>query len=438
MTPYELIRAKRDGASVSADALRAFLSGYVRGEVPDYQMAALCMAVFFRGLDGRELRTWTEAMLRSGGVLRRPAGSPPRVDKHSTGGVGDKVSLCLAPLVAACGVAVPMVSGRGLGHTGGTLDKLAAIPGFRTDLSLAEAERVLAEVGVCMLGQTEEIAPADRRLYALRDVTATVDSIPLIAASILSKKVAEDLDGLVLDVKVGSGAFMRRAEDARALARTLVELGADLGCRSVALLTSMEAPLGRTVGNGLELLEAVEVLQGHGPADVRDLTLRLGAEMLLLAGQVRTVEDGERRLATAIADGSGLSRLRSLVRAQGGDPGDLDAPERLLGRLDTTPVRAAAAGHLQSMDTEAVGLAAVLLGAGRRRSDDRIDPGVGFTVLRRPGEHVEAGEPLFRVHHRPGQDVTEVSHRLLEAARVGEAPVPAPPLLLGRMEGPRG
>jgi pyrimidine-nucleoside phosphorylase len=437
VTPYELIRAKRDGGTLPPEALRALLAAYARGEVPDYQMAALCMAVYFQGLDGPELRTWTEAMLHSGRTLRRAPGSPARVDKHSTGGVGDKVSLCLAPLVAACGVVVPMVSGRGLGHTGGTLDKLAAIPGLRTDLSLAEAEGILSELGVCMLGQTEELAPADRRLYALRDVTATVDSIPLIAASILSKKAAEDLDGLVLDVKVGSGAFMRRREDAERLARTLVDLARDLGCPAVAWLTSMDAPLGRAVGNASELLEAVDVLRGEGPADVRALTLRLGAEMLLLGRRAGSVGEAEQRLATAIADGSGLERFQALVRAQGGDPAVLDTPERLLGALQSTPVPARGGGHLASIDTLAVGLAAVRLGAGRTRIDEAIDPGVGITVLRRPGEPVAKGEPLFTVHHRPGQDVAEVCRRLASAVHVAESAEPPPPLLLARLEASR-
>ncbi len=437
MTPYELIRAKRDGGTLPAEALRDFVTAYGRGEVPDHQMAALCMAVFFRGLDPVELRTWTDAMLHSGSTLRRRAGSPPRVDKHSTGGVGDKVSLCLAPLVAACGVAVPMVSGRGLGHTGGTLDKLAAIPGFRTDLSLAEADRVLGELGVCMLGQTEELAPADRRLYALRDVTATVDSIPLIAASILSKKLAEDLEGLVLDVKVGSGAFMRSRGDAERLARTLVDLAADLGCPAVAWLTSMDAPLGAAVGNANELLEAVDVLRGGGPADVRALTLRLGAEMLVLGKAAGSVLEAERRLAAAIGDGSGLERFRALLRAQGGDPALLDTPDRLLGLLATTEVRAPRAGHLSGIDTLAVGLAAVVLGAGRTQSNDTIDPGVGFTVRRRPGERVAQGEPLVTVHHRPGQDVGEVCRRLGRALDIGDGVEPSPPLLLARLEARR-
>jgi len=434
MTPYELIRAKRDGGALPLEALRAFVAAYGRGEIPDYQMAALCMAVWFRGLDPPELRTWTEAMLRSGGMLRRTSGSPSRIDKHSTGGVGDKVSLCLAPLVAACGVAVPMVAGRGLGHTGGTVDKLAAIPGFRTDLSLAETDRIVAELGVCMVGQTDEIAPADRRLYALRDVTATVDSIPLIAASILSKKLAEDLDGLVLDVKVGSGAFMRHREEAELLARTLVDLAWALGRPAVAWLTSMDAPLGSAVGNASELLEAVDVLRGKGPSDVRALTLRLGAEMLVLGRKAGSIAEAERRLEAAIDDGSGLARFRALVRAQGGDPEVLDRPAELLGPLVTTEVRAAREGVVAAVDTLAVGLAEVVLGAGRTRSDAAIDTGVGFTVRRRPGERVERGEPLVLVHHRPGRNVDEVCHRLAAAFRIADQVEPAPPLLIARVE----
>jgi len=434
MTPYELIRAKRDGSALPPEALRNFVAAYGRGEIPDYQMAALCMAVWFRGLDPVELRTWTEAMLRSGGMLRGAPGSPPRIDKHSTGGVGDKVSLCLAPLVAACGVAVPMVAGRGLGHTGGTVDKLAAIPGFRTDLTLAEADRIVAELGVCIFGQTDEIAPADRRLYALRDVTATVDSIPLIAASILSKKLAENLEGLVLDVKVGSGAFMRRREEAEQLARTLVDLAWALGCRTVAWLTSMDAPLGAAVGNASELLEAVDVLRGKGPPDVRALTLRLGAEMLLLGRAARTLDEAERRLSRAIDDGSGLERFRALVAAQGGDPGVLDSPARLLGKLERTEVRAPRPGHLVAMDTLAVGLAEVRLGAGRTRSDDSIDRGVGFTVHLHPGETVAQGEPIFTVQHRPGQDVREVCQRLAAAVRISDTAEPVPPLFIARLE----
>ena len=434
MTPYELIRAKRDGQELPAGEIRKLLEAYARGEVSDGQMAALCMAVWFRGLGPTELRAWTLAMLHSGESLRIRGLPGRKVDKHSTGGVGDKISICLAPLVAACGAVVPMVAGRGLGHTGGTLDKLASIPGFRTDLSLAEARAQLAALGVCIVGQTAELDPADRRLYALRDVTATVDSIPLIAASIVSKKLAEELDGLVLDVKVGSGAFMHRREDAQALARTLVSLAAELGCPTVAWLTSMDAPLGRAVGNALELLEAVEVLRGGGPAEVRALTLRLGGEMLVLAGVESTVAAGEQRLERALADGSGLERFRALVARQGGDPRALDDPGRLLGRLESRDVPSPSTGFVVGLDTEALGVAAVVLGAGRIHSDDAIDPGVGFTVLRTVGDPVSDGEPMLRIHHRPGTDVSEVVERVERAYRIGPVAVPRPPLFLERME----
>jgi len=434
MTPYELIRAKRDGQELPPEEIRALLTAYVRGEVPDGPMAALCMAVWFRGLAPAELRAWTLAMLHSGATLGLRDLPARKVDKHSTGGVGDKVSLCLAPLVATCGVVVPMVVGRGLGHTGGTLDKLASIPDLRTDLSVAEARAQLAELGVCILGQTAELDPADRQLYALRDVTATVDSIPLIAASIVSKKLTEDLDGLVLDVKVGSGAFMHRREDGQQLARTVVSLAEELGCRTVAWLTSMEAPLGRAVGNALELLEAVEVLRGAGPSDLRELTLRLGGEMLVLGGVVASVADGEERLRRAVADGSGLDRFRALVARQGGDPRTIDAPERLLGRLETRDVPSPGTGFVVGLDTEGLGLAAVALGAGRVRSDAAIDPGVGFTVLRTLGDAVSAGEPLLQVHHRPGAEVGEVVERIQRAYRIGSASIRRPPLFLERME----
>ena len=432
MTPYELIQAKRDGGSLPAEAITALIADYAAGRVPDAQMAALCMAIWFRGLSPTELRAWTSAMLHSGASLDLSSVSGSKVDKHSTGGVGDKVSLALAPLVASCGVRVPMISGRGLGHTGGTLDKLAAIPGFRSDLSLPEARDVVDELGFCFAGQTEALAPADRRLYALRDVTATVDSVPLIASSILSKKLAEDLDGLVLDVKVGSGAFMKRREDARTLARTLVDLSAALGCPAVAWLTDMDAPLGHAVGNALEVTEAVEVLRGRGPADVTELTLALGAEMLCLGGAARTVDDARAQLTVALRAGRGLERLRAVVRRQGGDPDALDGG--LPRATAHTDVVALAEGVVASVDTEALGRAAVVLGAGRRQMEDRVDPVVGFTILRTRGHRVRRGEPLVRVHHGQGVDVTEVVARVTAAYRLADdAPLPVP-LLIERLE----
>ncbi len=433
MTPAELIQAKRDGGVLPEAAIRALLRDYAEGRVPDYQMAALCMAIYFRGLSSAELRAWTEAMLHSGASLdlRRVPGK--KVDKHSTGGVGDKVSLVLAPLVAACGVRVPMVSGRGLGHTGGTLDKLASIPGFSSALSLREAEAMVEELGMCFAAQTEALAPVDRRLYALRDVTATVASVPLIASSILSKKLAEDLDGLVLDVKVGSGAFMKQPQDARALARTLVDLAAAMGCPAVAWLTRMDRPLGHAVGNALEVAEAVEVLSGRGPEDVRELTLALGAEMLCLGGVSPGPEQAKGVLVRALAEGRGLERLRAVVKRQGGNP------EALLGGLPSarlhTDVAATADGAVASIDTEALGRAAVLLGAGRLRAEDSVDPAVGFTVLRTQGDRVRQGEALLRVHHQtPGPVLDEVLARVAGAYRLADVAPPAVPLLLERLE----
>ncbi len=433
MTPAELIQAKRDGGVLSDVDIRSLLRDYAEGRVPDYQMAALCMAIYFRGLSSAELRAWTEAMLHSGASLdlRRVPGK--KVDKHSTGGVGDKVSLVLAPLVASCGVRVPMVSGRGLGHTGGTLDKLASIPGFCSALPLREAEAMVEDLGMCFAAQTEALAPLDRRLYALRDVTATVASVPLIASSILSKKLAEDLDGLVLDVKVGSGAFMKRPEDARALARTLVDLAAAMGCPAVAWLTRMDRPLGQAVGNALEVAEAVEVLSGRGPEDVREVTLALGAEMLCLGGVSPEPEQARGLLARALSEGRGLDRLRAVVKRQGGDA------QALLAGLPRAPlhtdVRATADGVVASIDTEALGRAAVLLGAGRLRAEDSVDPAVGFTVLRTQGDRVRQGEALLRVHHHaPGPVLSEVLARAAGAYRLADVAPPAVPLLLERLE----
>ncbi len=433
MTPAELIQTKRDGGELPPAAIRTLLADYAQGRVADYQMAALCMAIFFRGLGPEELRAWTEAMRDSGASLDLSRISAKKVDKHSTGGVGDKVSLVLAPLVAACGVCVPMLSGRGLGHTGGTLDKLASIPGFRSDLSVAEVEAAVGELGLCFAGQTQTLAPVDRRLYALRDVTATIDSIPLIASSILSKKLAEDLDGLVLDVKVGSGAFMTVHAGARELARTLVGLSAALGCPAVAWLTDMDRPLGRAVGNALEVAEAVEVLSGRGPEDVRELTLVLGAEMLCLGGISPGPEPARRLLLAALRDGRGLEKLRQVVKRQGG------RPEALEGGLPTaqchTEVVAPADGVVAHLDTLALGRAAVLLGAGRLRAEDTVDAAVGFTVLRTRGDRVRRGEPLLRVHH-PARcpALAEVLARVAAAYALAETVPPAVPLLLERLE----
>ncbi len=411
------------------------MAGYTRGEIPDYQMAAFCMAVFFRGMSEEELSALTRAMLESGEVLDLSAIPGAKVDKHSTGGVGDKVSLALAPLAAACGVKVPMVSGRGLGHTGGTLDKLEAIPGFRVDLPVERFRELVASVGACLIGQTSRIAPADRKLYALRDVTATVESIPLIAASIMSKKLAEGIDALVLDVKSGAGAFMKTRTEARALGATLAGIGRAMGKRVTALVTAMEEPLGRAVGNALEVAEAVELLRGGGPDDLHQVTVELTAEMLLLAGLADDLDGARRRVEEALDDGSGLRKLRQIVEAQDGDPLAIDDLERLPRAGGILEVRSERSGAVQALDAEQVGLAAMALGAGRTKVEDRVDPAVGVMVLKKVGDPVERGEPLCTLHHgsRGTEPVARVAERVLAAWRIGERPPPIGPLILERI-----
>jgi pyrimidine-nucleoside phosphorylase/thymidine phosphorylase len=434
MTAYEIIHAKRDGAPIPAAEIAALVDGFTRGDVPDYQMAAFCMAVFFRGMDEAEVGALTEAMLRSGDVLDLSDVPGAKVDKHSTGGVGDKVSLALAPLGAACGVKVPMISGRGLGHTGGTLDKLEAIPGFRVDLPVDRFRALVREVGACLVGQTARLAPADRKLYALRDVTATVESIPLIAASIMSKKLAEGIDALVLDVKVGSGAFMKRLEDARVLARTLAGIGRGMGKRVSAILTAMDQPLGSAVGNALEVVEIVELLRGGGPADLREVTVELTAELLVLGGAAAGPEEARARVARAIADGSGLAKLEEIVRAQGGDAAAVRDPGRLPRAPRTYDVPAPRGGHVVAVDAEAIGLVAVSLGAGRARLEDRVDPAVGLVVHRKLGDRVERGEPLCTVHEGDrSAPRAPTSARLAAAWSIGAAPPPPRPLILERL-----
>ncbi len=434
MRPYELIKAKRDKRRLAADDIRAFIDGYTKGSVADYQMSAMLMAVFFNGLDDSELGAWTTAMLNSGEVLDLSDTPGIKVDKHSTGGVGDKVSLSLAPLAAACGVPVPMISGRGLGHTGGTLDKLESIPGFKVNLSVADYRRLVRDVGACLIGQTATLAPADKKLYALRDVTATVDCIPLIASSIMSKKLAEGIDALVLDVKVGSGAFMKQQADARTLARTMIGIGKKMGKRVTALLTDMDQPLGRAVGNALEVVEAVEMLRGKAPADYTEVTLALTAEMLVLGGQATDAAAARARLATVMSDGSAERKLCEIVKAQGGDPGAITDLSRLPRAKATAAVAAGTAGFIQAIDSEAVGLAAMALGAGRERTDSTIDPAVGFMLEKKVGDAVRVGEALVTVHYNDARTLDDVRMRVLSAYRIGaDKPVPRP-LVLERMD----
>jgi len=416
--PVQMIRSKRDGEAHSAADIHAFIEQFGAGGVADYQMSAWLMAAFQRGLDDRETVALTEAMLRSGKVLRLPSVRRHKVDKHSTGGVGDKISICLAPLVAACGVAVPMISGRGLGHTGGTLDKLEAIPGYRVQLDAKRFERIVREVGVSMIGQSAELAPADRRIYALRDVTATVECIPLIVASILSKKLAEGIDGLVLDVKVGRGAFMKDVKSARALAKALVRVGSRAGKRVVALLTAMDAPIGRTIGNGLETREAVEVLRNAGPSDTRELTLTLGAEMLVLGRAERTLPAARVRLERALADGSAFERFVRMVSAHGGDVRAVEHPERLVRAKAQLTVPAPRSGYVAACDAYALGMAGVALGAGRTRADQAVDAHAGIELCAQRGERVMRGAPLAVIHARSRALAASEAARVASAFRI--------------------
>ena len=419
----DLIQSKRDGRGLSDDEVRWLIAAYVRGEVADEQMSALLMAIFFRGLDPGELRAWTAAMIASGERLDLSSVGRPTVDKHSTGGVGDKVSLVLAPLVAACGAAVPQLSGRGLGHTGGTLDKLEAIPGWRAALSPDEMTAALRRVGCVICAAGPGLAPADRKLYALRDVTGTVESIPLIASSIMSKKIAEGTSALVLDVKVGSGAFMTRIDDARELARTMVMLGEEQGVRTSALLTGMDVPLGRAVGNALEVEESVAVLRGEGPADLVEVTLALAREMLRLAGI-------DADPAAALADGRALERYRAMIAEQGGDP-DAPLPRARVSAVVTAPE----AGWLRRLDARAVGVAAWRLGAGRARKEDPVSPAAGVLCLVKPGERVEAGQPVLELRADTESVLAGARAALDGAIEIGDEPAPPAPLVIERISG---
>ncbi len=423
----ELIAQKRQGGALSETDIRALLAAYTRGDVPDYQMSALAMAIFFKGMTPEELAPWTDAMLHSGEVIDLSHVPGRKVDKHSTGGVGDKISLPLAPLVAACGIKVPMISGRGLGHTGGTLDKLESIPGFRTGLSVTDFIDQVARLGVALIGQTGEVCPADKKLYALRDVTATVESIPLIASSIMSKKLAEGIDALVLDVKVGSGAFMRTEAQARRLAETMVGIGAQVGKKTIALLTDMNQPLGRMVGNALEVRESIDILAGGGPADVRALTLALAEAMLSLGG----VDPA--RAEAALDDGSALARFAEIIEAQGGDPTVCQRPESLPTAPNRTPFLAARSGYISAIETTRVGLAAMSLGAGRATKEDSIDPRVGLEIDARLGDAVKAGEPLLWLHH-DDRGVDAARAHLTAAYQIGDTPAPSRPLIIDRIE----
>jgi pyrimidine-nucleoside phosphorylase len=425
MRAVDIILSKRDGRRLSRDEIRFFVDGVTAGTLPDYQASALLMAILLRGMTAEETAWLTDAMVHSG--IRVDLRDIPgvKVDKHSTGGVGDKTSLILAPLAAACGVPVPMMSGRGLGHTGGTLDKLEAIPGFRVNLSLDEMKQALAAVGCAMIGQTAQIAPADKKLYALRDVTGTVESIPLISASIMSKKIAEGIDALVLDVKTGSGAFMKTEADSRKLAESLVAIGNASGVKTEAIITAMESPLGHAVGNAMEVIECVEVLKGRGPRDLIDVSVELTARMLVLGRVAADLPTATERVQRAIDSGEGLERFRRIIEVQGGDPRIVDDYDRMPHVSDRHVVAADRGGYVTAVNAELVGRASVQLGAGRDRVEDPVDPAVGIMVVAKPGDPVRAGAPLLELYYRDRARLEAAMRLTGQAITIGdERPAP--------------
>lgn len=432
-----LIERKRDGGALTAAEWRDLLAEYAAGKVPDYQMAAMLMACFLRGLAREELPGLLDGMMGSGGRLDLSHLKRPVVDKHSTGGVGDKVSLVLAPLVAACGVAVPMMSGRGLGHTGGTLDKLEAIPGFRTGLSMDETKKQIEKINCAMIGQTPEIAPVDKKLYALRDVTATVECIPLIAASIMSKKLSEGLTGLVLDVKLGSGAFITDPARSRELAETMIALGEDRGCPTVALLTAMDRPLGRACGNALEVEECINALQGEGPQDLHDLTIAEGVEMLLLARKAKPSDEtraaAAAELEECLGSGKAARRFQEMIEAQGGNPAVVDDPGILPEANVVEVYEAPRGGTVLQVEPRTIGKAVVQMGGGRQKVDDVVDPAVGFVISARPGQAVEKGEPIASIYARSEAGLALARAALDAAIVIGKGQAELLPLIAARV-----
>ena len=418
----DLIRKKRDGGELSREEITSLVNAYTKGDIPDYQVSAWLMAAVLRGMTRAETAALTDAMLRSGEVLDLSSLSARKVDKHSTGGVGDKTSLVLAPLAAAAGVAVPMISGRGLGHTGGTLDKLEAIPGFNVNISVSEFRRILETCGCAMIGQTAEIAPADRKLYALRDVTGTVESPYLICASIMSKKLAEGIDALVLDVKTGSGAFMKNEKDAVFLAELMVETGERMGKKVVALITDMDQPLGCMIGNALEVVEVVDVLRGNGPEDLRELCLELGGWMLYLGGASTTVAEGKKESEKLISSSKALDRFRQMVELQGGDPRAIDDPKKLPQARDTMIVSSPSNGYLASLQCEQIGTACVVLGGGREKKEDSVDPTVGIVLHKKIGDTVSVGEPLATIHYNAETPAARARQLLEESYQIADSP----------------
>ncbi len=433
MRALELIRKKRDGRELSREEIHFLIDGYVQGEIPDYQMSAFCMAVYFQDMSESEILHLTEAMRDSGQTLRFPSVSGFIADKHSTGGVGDKVSLVLIPLLAASGLYIGKLSGRGLGHTGGTIDKLEAIPGFRTSLSLREFQKLVERCGGAIAESSEDLAPADHKLYALRDVTATVESIPLIVGSILSKKLAVESHGIVFDVKTGAGAILPRFSQTKRLARLLVAIAKRTGRQAAALLTDMSQPLGSMVGNALEVREAIETLQGRGPWDLEELCVSLGAELLLMAGEAYTLDQAQEKLRSLLTQGHAFEKFAEIVEAQGGEVHALEKLDKLPKARERVPLLASRSGYVRRLHARLIGEAAHLLGAGRSRKGEPIDPAVGVELLKKVGDEVEHGEPLLYLHVNARSNLNEALKRARTAVRVSQAPIEPPPLIRGRI-----
>jgi pyrimidine-nucleoside phosphorylase len=435
MRAVDLIRKKRDSGEHTREEIDFLVSGYTRGEIPDYQISAWLMAAWLRGLNRLEIAALTESMLYSGEVLNLADLPGRKVDKHSTGGVGDKTSLILAPIVAAGGLTVPMISGRGLGHTGGTLDKLEAIPGFNVNLTLAEFRRVLKECHMGLIGQTAEIAPADKKIYALRDVTATIENVGLICASIMSKKLAEGIDALVLDVKTGCGAFMKREEDAVRLAEVMVETGKRMGKKTVALITDMDQPLGRAAGHAIEIAECIEVLSGRGPGDLRELSVELSAWMFYLGERTKSVDEGRQLAETMIASGQAKEKFKQCIRLQGGDDRVIEEPRRLPAARFHAEVRSPMKGYITATNSERFGIALAMLGGGREKKEDAIDHAVGLEFRKRIGDGVEKGEPLATIHYNSDAKLAAAKSLIAESYLIGESAPPGERPLIRRILG---
>lgn len=433
MRMYDIIHKKREGGELTREELRFFVQGFTRGEIPDYQASALLMAIFFRGMTRRETGDLTLEMAGSGDRVDLSALPGVKVDKHSTGGVGDKTSLIIGPIAAACGVTIAKMSGRGLGHTGGTVDKLESIPGLRTDIPRQEFFDIVKRTGLSIIGQSGNLCPADKKLYALRDVTATVESLPLIASSIMSKKIAAGADAILLDVKVGSGAFMKTLEDSRALAREMVRIGSQVGRQTVALITDMDMPLGRKIGNALEVQEAVEVLSGKGDHRLRSLCLELSANMVYLGRQAETMEEARAKAVEAVRSGGALEKLRQMAEAQGGDPSYITNPEKFTISPACVEIAAPQGGYITRLDAEGCGLAAVELGAGRETKESSIDPGAGIILLKNKGDRVEQGQPIARLYAQSKALCRRGEERFFQALEVGPQAPQTGPMILDRV-----